>query len=326
MVKGSTTNSLMKHIRDNHNISINGSRQKTNLINMGYYHGYKGYRFIKDVTNKPPYNDFEEITVVYKFDMKIKSLFYPHIMFIETAIKNRILETLVGYGNMDLETVFNKHLTSYQQYQSSDNRYHKAMKSRLQLREKIYSAVSYNYTNKEPVIQHFYHSNKPLPLWAIFEVISLGYLGNFYKCLNNQIKTEVNKRMKTLGTRVNQDGNELSNIIFLLKDLRNSVAHNSIIFDCRFKKANINISVTRYIEEMTGVLNVRFNHITDYFVLLAFLLKQLGVDKSEIQQLIKDLKVSADNLYQKVPHQAYAQIMGSDFRTKIYSLEQFIRN
>ena len=37
-----TTNSLMKYLRDNHNIKIFGSKDKQNLINYGYYHGYKG--------------------------------------------------------------------------------------------------------------------------------------------------------------------------------------------------------------------------------------------------------------------------------------------
>lgn len=36
---------LMWHLRDN-GISISGSSQKQQLINTGYFHGYKGYRFL----------------------------------------------------------------------------------------------------------------------------------------------------------------------------------------------------------------------------------------------------------------------------------------
>ena len=39
-----TTNALMKYLREFHNISINGSADKKNLRNIGYYPGYKGYR------------------------------------------------------------------------------------------------------------------------------------------------------------------------------------------------------------------------------------------------------------------------------------------
>ena len=36
---------LMRYMRVKKHISISGSAQKRKLRNMGYYHGYKGYRF-----------------------------------------------------------------------------------------------------------------------------------------------------------------------------------------------------------------------------------------------------------------------------------------
>ena len=44
-----TTDGLMRHLRDN-GISISGSKEKRQLINTGYFHGYKGYRFFKNAT------------------------------------------------------------------------------------------------------------------------------------------------------------------------------------------------------------------------------------------------------------------------------------
>ena len=41
-----TINGLMRHLRDNE-IQISGSIQKRQLMNTGYFHGYKGYRFFK---------------------------------------------------------------------------------------------------------------------------------------------------------------------------------------------------------------------------------------------------------------------------------------
>ena len=39
-----TTDGLMRHLRNN-GIAISGSTQKRQLMNTGYFHGYKGYRF-----------------------------------------------------------------------------------------------------------------------------------------------------------------------------------------------------------------------------------------------------------------------------------------
>ncbi len=40
-----TTDGLMRHIRDNKGIQINGSTEKIELRNIGYFHGFKGYNF-----------------------------------------------------------------------------------------------------------------------------------------------------------------------------------------------------------------------------------------------------------------------------------------
>ena len=52
-----TINSLMKHLR-NSGIDINGTAQKRHLKNIGYYHGYKGYRFAGTAANRLPLTDF----------------------------------------------------------------------------------------------------------------------------------------------------------------------------------------------------------------------------------------------------------------------------
>ena len=46
-----TTDALMKHLRKS-GISIGGSKQKRQLINTGYFHGYKGYRFFGNASRK----------------------------------------------------------------------------------------------------------------------------------------------------------------------------------------------------------------------------------------------------------------------------------
>lgn len=62
-------NALMKHLRKNA-VHITGSKGKNDLRNIGYYHGYKGYRFYNEAANKIPYTDFVQVKVIYDFDMK----------------------------------------------------------------------------------------------------------------------------------------------------------------------------------------------------------------------------------------------------------------
>ena len=67
-------NGLMRHLRDN-GVAISGSRHKRQLLNTGYFHGYKGYRFFKDSGNKIPYTSYDEVYATMEYDSKLKWLF-----------------------------------------------------------------------------------------------------------------------------------------------------------------------------------------------------------------------------------------------------------
>ena len=84
---------LMRYLRDEKGIQISGSAQKRKLMNIGYYHGYKGYRYIRTPGRHVAYRNFDELMAVYRFDTQLKGLFYPIVMEIETAFKNGYVTT-----------------------------------------------------------------------------------------------------------------------------------------------------------------------------------------------------------------------------------------
>ena len=74
-MKPKSINSLMKHMRDDKHIDINGGTQKRKLRSMGYFHGYKGYRYCNSPSTLFPYTNFNQLQAVYGFDMKLKTIF-----------------------------------------------------------------------------------------------------------------------------------------------------------------------------------------------------------------------------------------------------------
>lgn len=324
MIKGKTTNGLMRHLRDKHGIKINGSKQKKDLQNIGYYHGYKGYRFIGQASHQIPYTNFDEVVGVYEFDANLKTIFYPRIMFIETAIKNYTLNTLIGIGPVDFDYVFSYLLNDYKKENTGNRNYREKMKKRLDLRNKINQQVSYNYSEKNAVISHFFHNNKPIPLWAIFEVINLGEFGFFLQCLNQNTRIKIAKDLDMHTTNHNQNGRIVEDIIFLIKELRNAVAHNSVVFDCRFKKTNPPSRLKEYLQSETGITNITFETIVDYFIIVIFLLKKLGVAKKDLKRIIRKFNTESEKLRKSVPIPVHTSIMGSDFKNKIEHLMNYI--
>ena len=133
----------MRYLRDRKGISIFGSTQKRKLRNIGYYHGYKGFRFIGKSTNTIPYTDFKELLAIYGFDMRLKSILYPQLMFIETALKNYVLEEILTEGNSDnFNYIYTKLLTDYTRFPAGSSKQKDALKLRLSLRDHVYSCLT----------------------------------------------------------------------------------------------------------------------------------------------------------------------------------------
>lgn len=84
--KPRTLNSLMKYMREEKYMNIAGSTQKKQLLNMGYFHGYKGYRFVQKIEDGIPFTDFNEIIAINHFDNNVKALFYKYLMFLEKSL------------------------------------------------------------------------------------------------------------------------------------------------------------------------------------------------------------------------------------------------
>ncbi len=316
-------NGLMKHLRTVHNINIDGSAQKRKLRNIGYFHGYKGYRFNGNPNNQINYTDFNEVLAIHDFDMALKGLFYSQIMLIETAIKNYVLEVVLDEtGTSSFNDAFAKLVTGYKSHTPGSRNYKNAFKKRLELRNKIYGTITRDYSKKR-VIQHYYDQDKNIPIWAIFEVINLGEFGTFLSCLNTPTKLLVSASLN-LNNTFNTTGTLMEDIIFTLKDLRNSVAHNDIIFDTRFKHANVSGALISCLQHETSVPSITFVTIIDYLILISYILKKLQVPKPEIKKLINNFETISNNLYKKVPFSIYSSIIHTDTRNKLNLLRTYI--
>lgn len=126
MAKPKSINSLMAYMRDEKHIQINGSSQKKNLRYMGYFHGYKGYRYHSNPSNQFSYQSFNEVQAVYDFDMALKSTFYPRIMFLETTLKNYVLEVILQEANSKrFADIYAKLMTNYKKYVIGSAKYKK---------------------------------------------------------------------------------------------------------------------------------------------------------------------------------------------------------
>ena len=318
-----TTNALMKYLRDNHNISIGASKDKRNLINIGYYHGYKGYRYISNPKNTINITDFKEIVSIVNFDSKLKSLLYPQLMQIETISKNIVLQILVEeYKTDEFNEIYEKGMTDYKNSNSKD--YKEKMRHRLGVQNSIYSSLSRSYNNNNKIVNHFYSKDRHVPIWGIFEIITLGTFADLIKSLELKTRLRIDKEMK-LNISYDTNAKFPEKIIYLIKALRNSVAHNDVVFDVRFKDSNINSTLCKYIENEIGCTNVDFSTITDYILIIALLLKKYEIAKTELNRFINNYESIIEEFRNNIPFNIYSQVIHTDTKAKLTQLRKFIK-
>lgn len=330
-------NALMRYLRDEKGLQIAGSAQKRKLMNMGYYHGYKGYRYIRTPTRRVPYTTFDELSAIYTFDLQLKAMCYPAVMQIETAVKNYVLEVLITMIRSDsFLDIYSKLLDNYKSFstnnrsfssdkkkEQAENRFKQELKRRLDLRNRIYKIQSDAYGKGNKIADHYLKQDTNLPIWAIFELLSLGEFGHFVSCLNRECRANISKE---LGICQSDDTNAMmpQRLIYITKDLRNAIAHNDVVFDTRFKKGGIDSQVRNAITNATGVSGLTFQTITDYIVLIVYQLKLLHIPNQEMRKVISSFENATEQLRGQIPISIYNRIIYTDNNAKMEKLKKFI--
>lgn len=318
-------NGLMKYLRDKHNIAIGGSLDKQNLKSVGYFHGYKGYRYIKKPSNKINFTEFNELMAIIDFDNKVKALLYPQVMFIETALKSYALEIIIQEGRTEnFSEIYIKLMTDYKSYSNQSDNYKNSYRKRLDTFNRIQNVIANSYASDNNIVSHYLKNDESVPIWAIFEIITLGEFGNLISTFSVKIRKAISKDIG-LNIAFDSGGKLFENIIFAIKDLRNAIAHNNVIFDTRFKKRNINKTLQKALTSDTNVQDINFKSITDFVILVIYILKKLKKNNKELTKLINDYLKLIQELKINIPIQIYDQIILTNDINKLNDLKGFVK-
>ena len=315
---GISYNQLMKHMRQS-GIQISGPSQKRQLLLSGYFHGYKGYRYCKDPKCKIPFHSFSQIQGVIEFDEGIKACLYSPVLQFETALKSIVSDIITREAGSDSFSDIIERLM----HSSLHNDQSSFIKRRYEMRDEIYSYLTKSY-RRGNVVKHYYDRDVYVPIWAIFEVITLGQFGLFVDLLDPQIKLEISNELG-IPVKFNADGKLLSSIVFLITDLRNAIAHNSVVFDCRFKgNRKIDQTLSFWLSKETGIDQLHFASITDYIILVFTLMKLLRFKKSPLYALVRRIHELDATLFSCIGSSIYMQIFPTDTRKKHLALSQYL--
>ncbi len=322
-----STDELMQHLREN-GIAISGSEEKRQLVNTGYFHGYKGYRYFKNPGTRLPFNSYKEVYATIQYDTALKSLFYGKMMFIETAVKNIALEgILVNADSESIQAMYDKVIGGYRNApaNSTPEQKKKLQQNKLNLQKSIQSNLASAYKTNNPKITHFYNNegHSGVPIWALFEIMTMGDFGYLLSCLTYDVRDDISKRIG-LNLACDTDRQLIYKYIYALKELRNAIAHNAVVFDARFRKFDPSRAMRQCLETEIRLPYVNFKTIGDYVILMCYYLKMLKVPESEIQSFISSFEKITEDYRASVNPKVAAIVIHPDLDARMAILKNYI--
>ena len=322
-----TTDGLMRHLRDN-GIAISGSAQKRQLVNTGYFHGYKGYRFFKNASNQLPFTTYNEVYATIQYDSALKNLLYGKMMFIETAVKNIALEgILINANSESIQDMYDKVVSGYKNAPShySPEQKKKLQQNKLNLQNSIQSSLANAYRKNNPKITNFYNNvgYSDVPIWALFEIMTMGDFGYLLSCLTYDVRDDISRRIG-LNLSSDTDRQLIFKYIYTLKDLRNAIAHNSVVFDTRFRNIDPTPAMKQCLISEIGLPYVNFKTIGDYVILMCYYLKMLHVPKTEIKAFIRDFEKLTSDYGASVNPSVAHTVIHPDLSARMSLLKNYI--
>ena len=228
----------------------------------------------------------------------------------ETALKNYTLEEVLQDAESPfLDQIFAQSLNAYKECRGAKKQYKIELLRRLRLRNEMDSLLSQRYKSSVPVIQHFFDADKQVPIWSIFR--------GDYSRVKQAIVQELNMPSNFNSASL------LGDIIFTLKDLRNAVAHNGIVVDVRFKSNSVNQGIGKLLNGDSNITGINFNEITDYIVLLAYLLTKLQFARADRTKFLDDFLAILKEYRASLPQPIFSKLVSSQAVRKIQEARKF---
>lgn len=132
------------------------------------------------------------------------------------------------------------------------------------------------------------------------------------------------KQLNMFDVSIDTNRSLLSSMLYTIKSLRNSVAHNNIIFDTRFKDRKISPILKKWIEKETGIQNITLYSLIDYIIIVCCLLKRVDFSSTRAGQLVHTYQKQNQFLQSSVAPTIYAQIIQQNVTQKTTALETYL--
>ncbi len=153
--------------------------------------------------------------------------------------------------------------------------------------------------------------------------MTMGDLGYLLSCLTYDVRDDISRRLG-INLSCDTDRQLIYKYIYTLKDLRNAVAHNAVVFDTRFRSIAPNGAMKQCLRLEVGLPYVNFKTIGDYIILMCYYMKLLKVSKTEIKMFIREFEKITETYKEVVNSAVAAIVIHPDLNSRMDILKKYI--
>lgn len=110
----------------------------------------------------------------------------------------------------------------------------------------------------------------------------------------------------------------------MLKDLRNAIVHNSVVFDTRFRTNDPSPAMKRCLKQEITLPFINFKSIGDYIILMCYFMKLLGTTKTEIKAFVREFEKITDDYRNSVNHTVANIVIRKGLSSRMTTLKNYI--
>lgn len=94
----------------------------------------------------------------------------------------------------------------------------------------------------------------------------------------------------------------------------------------RFKSGGISTRVGKLLNSETGIDSVNFSDLTDYVVLIVYLLSLIKMSKTDRKRLISSYEETLSKYKSELPIEIYGRLVRTETSTKLVALRKYVTN
>ena len=292
-----TYNRQMKHLRDNKNISCNGSEDKLTLIRTGYFNLINGYKtpFIigRDSSGNHKYiggTTINHFKAVKTFDDEIRHILLKYITKCEEEVR-----TLAGHK---FDYVNNFGNTEWFEVES----YNPTIKNQEKMKviSKCFNEID---RSEQPYVKHYLQDHNSLPTWIFVKVINFSTFINFIKICKPEVINSICELYSIYDPYNNPSPELLVSMLHWMRKLRNACAHNERVYGSKRENGRVNQPYNTFINNPKAYTKHRSQRLVDLIVYLRYFMQD-----QEYQIFINEIKDQFNILQTQLNPNAFEKV------------------